>query len=76
MNIRGDHLTEREERILKCIRDSIAERGQAPSIREIGRSVGLSSPASVVYHLRQMEQLGVIRRTEKDGHGRGIALVQ
>lgn len=28
MNFKGDHLTEREERILKCIRDSIAERGK------------------------------------------------
>ncbi|WP_405955142.1 hypothetical protein [Streptomyces phaeochromogenes] len=74
MNIRGDHLTEREERILRCIRDSIAERGEAPSVREIGRSVGLSSPASVVYHLDQMEQLGVIRRTERRGAGKGIAL--
>ncbi|MCX4559563.1 hypothetical protein OHA02_25655 [Streptomyces phaeochromogenes] len=74
MNIRGDHLTEREERILKCVRDSIADRGEAPSIREIGRSVDLSSPVSVVYHLDQMEQLGVIRRIEKDGYGRGIAL--
>jgi len=33
MNIRGGHLTEREERILKCIRDAIAERGEVPSIR-------------------------------------------
>ncbi|WP_326760984.1 MarR family transcriptional regulator [Streptomyces phaeochromogenes] len=47
---------------------------EAPTIREIGRIVGLSSPASVVYHLDQMEQLGVIRRTERDGDGRGIAL--
>ncbi|MFF4347883.1 LexA family protein [Streptomyces sp. NPDC001530] len=74
MNIRGDHLTEREERILKCIRERIAERGEAPTIREIGRSVGLSSPSSVAYHLEQMEQLGVIRRTERRGWGRGIAL--
>ncbi|TGA93677.1 hypothetical protein E2651_35805 [Streptomyces sp. MZ04] len=38
----------------------VAERGEAPTIREIGRSVGLSSPASVAYHLAQMEQVGVI----------------
>ncbi|MHA5051936.1 LexA family protein [Streptomyces sp. SD15] len=52
----------------------MAERGEAPMIREIGRSVGLSSPSSVAYHLEQMEQLGVIRRTERRGSGRGIAL--
>ncbi|WP_369248538.1 hypothetical protein [Streptomyces sp. R41] len=65
MNIRGDHLTEREERILKCIREVIAERGEAPTIREIGRSVGLSSLSSVAYHLEQMEQLAVIRHAER-----------
>ncbi|MER5362383.1 hypothetical protein [Streptomyces sp. NPDC002785] len=36
----------------------VAERGEAPTIREIGRSVGLSSPASVAYHLGQTDSLG------------------
>ncbi|WP_189191007.1 hypothetical protein [Streptomyces albiflavescens] len=48
--------------------------GEAPTIREIGRSVGLSSPSSVAYRPEQMEQLGVIRRTARRGWGRGIAL--
>ena len=70
----NDHLTERQERILKCIRDWIAEHGEAPSIREIGRSVGLSSNSSVAYQLDRMEQLGVIDRSLSRGRGRGIAL--
>lgn len=45
-------------------------------IREIGRSVGLSSPASVAYHLgpTEQEQLGVLRFTGRRGSGRGIGL--
>ncbi|MFI6489893.1 LexA family protein [Streptomyces sp. NPDC050564] len=38
----NDHLTERQERILKCIRDWIAQRGETPPVREIGQAVGLS----------------------------------
>lgn len=60
----GD-LTDRQLSILTCIRKWIAERGEAPTVREIGREVGLSSTSSVVHHLVMMEELGVISR----GHG-------
>ncbi|MER7651859.1 MULTISPECIES: LexA family protein [Streptomyces] len=43
-----DHLTERQLGILRCISEWIAEYGEAPSIREIGRQVGLSSSSSVI----------------------------
>ncbi|WP_369248064.1 LexA family protein [Streptomyces sp. R41] len=67
-------LTERQERILECIRDWVAEHGEAPSMREIGDCVGLSSTASVGYQLDRMEELGVIVRGPSRGRGRGIAL--
>ncbi|MFD3655973.1 hypothetical protein [Streptomyces sp. NPDC058620] len=35
-----DHLTERQERILRCITGGIAERGEAPSVREVGQRSG------------------------------------
>ncbi|RSO07061.1 hypothetical protein DMH18_26530 [Streptomyces sp. WAC 06783] len=43
-----DHLTERQRCILRCISEWIAEYGEAPSIREIGQQVGLSSSSSVI----------------------------
>ncbi|WP_079027937.1 LexA family protein [Streptomyces rimosus] len=43
-----DHLTERQLCILRCIGEWIAEHGEAPSIREIGQQVGLSSTSSVI----------------------------
>jgi SOS-response transcriptional repressor LexA len=57
-----DDLTDRQLSILACIRDRIAESGEAPTVREIGRKVGLSSTSSVVHHLVMMEEAGVISR--------------
>lgn len=57
-----DDLTDRQLSILDCIRDWIAVHGEAPTVREIGRKVGLSSTSSVVHHLVMMEEVGVISR--------------
>jgi len=68
-----ERLTEQQDRILRCIRDWVAEHGETPSMREIGRSVGLSSTGSVAYQLDQLEKLGVIDRSPC-GNRKGIAL--
>ena len=46
--------TDKGQKILDFIRDFTADNGFAPSVREIGAAVGLSSTASVTYHLRQL----------------------
>ncbi|WP_327239681.1 MarR family transcriptional regulator [Streptomyces sp. NBC_01318] len=56
------NLTDRQRRILAAIRDHIAETGEAPTVREIGAAVGLSSSSSVLYQLRRLEQAGVLAR--------------
>lgn len=43
------------------------ERGYAPSMREIGAAVGLTSTASVKYQLEILEEKGFIRRDESKG---------
>ncbi|WP_328405580.1 MarR family transcriptional regulator [Streptomyces sp. NBC_00390] len=58
-----DRLTERQERILRCIREEIAATGEGPSIRQIGQLVGLSSSSSVAYQLGRLEERGLISRT-------------
>ncbi|MDZ7577534.1 MAG: transcriptional repressor LexA [Candidatus Nanopelagicales bacterium] len=59
----GDHgLTERQTVILEAIRASVAERGYPPSIREVGKATGLTSPSSVAHHLRALERKGFLRR--------------
>jgi repressor LexA len=70
---RVDHLTDTQVRILRVIRESIADCGEAPSIAEIGRQVGMRSRASVHYQLGELEAKGAIVR--EPGRYRGIRLV-
>ncbi|MFD6860590.1 transcriptional repressor LexA [Rhodococcus sp. NPDC060090] len=58
----GTALTERQRRVLEVIRNSVAERGYPPSIREIGDAVGLNSTSSVAHQLRTLERKGMLRR--------------
>ncbi|WP_406117625.1 LexA family protein [Streptomyces sp. NBC_00989] len=70
-----EHLSDQQRRILRCIREwAAAHNGETPSVREIGRIVGLSSTGSVAYQLGQMEQLGVLDRSVNRGPGKGISL--
>ncbi|MEU9323165.1 hypothetical protein AB0D91_05035 [Streptomyces canus] len=57
-----DYLTDTQERILRIIRAAIAERGEAPSLDEIGAAVGMRSRASVHYQLRELEAKAAIAR--------------
>jgi len=57
-----DDLTERQRSVLEFIQERINEKGYPPSVREIGKAVGLKSPASVHNHLKTLEELKYIRR--------------
>jgi repressor LexA len=59
---RGDGLTVRQRRVLEVIRNSVDRRGYPPSLREIGESVGLTSPSSVAHQLSTLERKGFLRR--------------
>lgn len=58
-------LTPRQQRVLHVIRDSVADRGYPPSMREIGEKVGLTSSSSVSHQLRTLESKGFIKRDPK-----------
>lgn len=58
-----DGLTPRQRRVLEIIRDTTAQRGYPPSIREIGEAAGLASSSSVAHQLKQLEIKGFIHRT-------------
>jgi repressor LexA len=55
-------LTDRQQRILEMIRETVAERGYPPSVREIGEAVGLRSPSSVHSQLASLERGGYLRK--------------
>ncbi len=60
-------LTLRQKQILKFISKEIKTNGYSPSVREIGRAVGLSSTATVHTYLRQLEELGYIKKESQKG---------
>jgi len=67
-----EHLTATQERILRCIREAITDRGEAPTVQEIGERVGMRSRASVHYQLGELEAKHAIVRER--GRRRGIRL--
>ncbi len=60
-------LNKREKAILKFIEKQIADVGYAPSVREIGKSVGLRSTATVHGYLAKLEQKGYIKKENQKG---------
>lgn len=48
------------ERIVSFLTHYLDRNGYAPSMREIAAGVGLSSPATVYYHLKKLEDDGVL----------------
>lgn len=55
-------LTPRQAAVLEFIKRVWAEKGYAPSLREICDGVGLKSTSTVHNHLKSLEELGYIRR--------------
>lgn len=54
-------LSSRQRAILDMIRETTLERGYPPSVREIGESVGLTSPSSVAHQLKNLQKAGYLR---------------
>ncbi len=62
-----ESLTTRQKQILRYITKQIEEDGYAPSVREIGKAVGLSSTATVHCYLKKLEELGYIKKENQKG---------
>ena len=63
----------KSESILDYVNQFVQENGFAPSIREIGQAVGLRSTASVSYHLRQLQEKGLLLSPGSKGRKRAIS---
>ncbi|MBN2530032.1 MAG: repressor LexA [Deltaproteobacteria bacterium] len=57
-------LTKRQEKVLDYITSSITERGYPPTLREIGRHMGIRSTNGVNDHLRALERKGYLKRED------------
>ena len=67
-------LNKRERAILRFIEKELNENGYPPSVREIGKAVGLKSTATVHSYLGRLEEGGYISR--KDKKGRTLQLIK
>ena len=57
-------LTKRQNEILNFIKEYIVKYGYPPTIREIGKALDISSPATIHAHLQNLEKKGIIKKME------------
>jgi repressor LexA len=55
-------LTRRQQEIFDFIKRYSAEFGYPPTVRDIGKAVGLASSSTVHAHLSNLERIGLLRR--------------
>ncbi len=55
-------MTKRQQEIFDFIRKHSAKYGYPPTVRDIGKAVGLASSSTVHAHLSNLEKLGLLRR--------------
>jgi repressor LexA len=55
-------LTKRQQEIFAFIKRYSADHGYPPTVRDIGKAVGLASSSTVHAHLANLEKLGLLRR--------------
>jgi repressor LexA len=56
------NLTERQREIFNYVKSYGEEHGYPPTVRDIGKAIGLTSSSTVHAHLANLEKLGVLRR--------------
>lgn len=56
------NLTPREQQILFTIKKALQAKGYPPSVREIGKAVGLNSTSTVHNYLKRLEKKGLLHR--------------
>jgi repressor LexA len=55
-------LTKRQREIFDFIKTYSARHGYPPTVRDIGKAIGLTSSSTVHAHLANLEKLGLVRR--------------
>jgi repressor LexA len=55
-------LTKRQQEIFDFIKSYAGEHGYPPTVRDIGKAIGLTSSSTVHAHLANLEKAGLVRR--------------
>ena len=56
------NLTKRQQEIFDYVKRYVSEHGYPPTVRDIGKAIGLTSSSTVHAHLGNLERLGLLRR--------------
>src|SRR4051812_41368989 len=56
------NLTKRQQEIFDFIKRYSAKHGYPPTVRDIGKAIGLTSSSTVHAHLSNLEKVGLLRR--------------
>ncbi len=56
------NLTKRQQEIFDFVKSYRADHGYPPTVRDIGKAIGLTSSSTVHAHLANLEKLGLLRR--------------
>ena len=59
-----EKLTNKQSVILQVLKKLIAKNGYPPTVREIGEKAHLSSPATIHFHLKKLEEKGYIKKND------------
>jgi repressor LexA len=65
-------LTDKQKHLYTIIKEFMEQFKYSPSIRELCELYGVSSPATILHHLRNLRELGII--DFQDGKSRTIVL--
>lgn len=57
-------LTDRQNEILDTIKKFIADNGYPPTVREVGKILNLSSPATTHFHINRLESKGYLKKSK------------
>jgi repressor LexA len=66
-------LTDQQARVLAFIKTYIAKNGFPPSVRDIGKGMGITSPNGVTCHMKALIRKGHLKRVK--GAARGLVIV-
>ncbi len=67
-------LTKKQTRFYEVLKEYIAQHKQAPTIEELQKTLGISSPRGVIQYLEALERKGLILRAK--GETRGIHILE
>src|ERR687892_387775 len=56
------NLTKRQQEIFDFIKRYSSKHGYPPTVRDIGKAIGLTSSSTVHAHLANLERLGLLKR--------------